>query len=589
MKRKNVSIKDRILVFVIIFLIACTGMVSLISGFNLYARSSEEVKNSVSQKNIILTQTINGTFARYQSCVDEAAQFIHANPKLTGEDCERFFNLLINSPYVNGEYYDAFIGYTDGTAIHGTGWIPPYPQWQSYNRAWWKVAEESPGMPVFCEPYLDMDTGELGVSVSMTVHPENVSEGVVGIDLPLSDLVDFVKESNEDPLVQSFIVNSSGDILIHPDTDLAPFEDGTLQNLTQVKGGKYAKLWQQIVSGERIITTSIVGDPKEIYITDTLDNGWHVISKISFHAIMSPVNQMIITNIIVFLIVLGVCVVAISILVTRIVISPLETITDVALKLSDGYVNMQVDETYVGELGKLSMSFNRIIENTLVNKVVTERMADGDYTAKVQIRSEGDVFGISLDKLNKRLDDMQTQIAIQIQEYELLGRTDPLTGIPNRRDFDEHMQLEWKRAMRNKTTISFLMLDIDKFKVYNDTYGHPQGDKLLKAVANIIFETARRPSDVAARLGGEEFALLLPETELSKALIVAENIRAKVEALRVPDETGADTAVTVSIGATSLMPDANDIIENVISAADKNLYNAKESGRNRIYSDETGN
>ncbi|GHU58948.1 hypothetical protein FACS1894133_4690 [Clostridia bacterium] len=588
MKRKNVSIKDRILVIVIIFLIISTGLMSLISGLTLYSLSSEEIENSVSQKNIILTQTINGTFARYQSCVDEAAQFIHANPGLTREDCERFFNALINSPYVNGEYFDAFIGYTDGAGIHGTGWIPPYPQWQSYNRPWWKAAEESPGMPVFCEPYLDMDTGELGVSVSMTVNPENVSEGVVGIDLPLTDLVNFVVESNKDPIGQSFVVNTSGDILIHPEVGFAPLEDGTLQNLTAVKDGKYAQLWQQIVSGERIITTSLPGEHKEIYITDTLGNGWHVISKFPFDAIMSPVNNMILTNVIVFIIVLGVCVAALSVMVTRIVISPLETITDVALKLSDGYVNMQVDETYVGELGKLSMSFNRIIENTLVNKVVTERMADGDYTAKVQIRSEGDVFGMSLDKLNKRLDDMQAQIAIQIQEYELLGRTDPLTGIPNRRDFDEHIQLEWKRAMRNKTTISFLMLDIDKFKVYNDTYGHPQGDKLLKAVANIIFDTARRPSDVAARLGGEEFCLLLPETKLSNALTIAERIRAKVEALRVPDDAGVDTAVTVSIGASSIVPCSDDIIENFISDADKNLYNAKESGRNRVCFDETG-
>jgi diguanylate cyclase (GGDEF)-like protein len=125
------------------------------------------------------------------------------------------------------------------------------------------------------------------------------------------------------------------------------------------------------------------------------------------------------------------------------------------------------------------------------------------------------------------------QIVRQIRTIERLGLSDPLTDIPNRRCFDDRLSIEWKRALREKLPIAFMMMDVDKFKNYNDTYGHPQGDLLLKALAKVLESAARRPADLAARLGGEEFGLLLPDATLEAAAVVAEKIRASVEALRV--------------------------------------------------------
>jgi diguanylate cyclase (GGDEF)-like protein len=177
----------------------------------------------------------------------------------------------------------------------------------------------------------------------------------------------------------------------------------------------------------------------------------------------------------------------------------------------------------------------------------------------------------------------QIQILEHIRTIEQLGLIDPLTGIPNRRCFDDRIGIEWRRAVREKQPISFMMLDVDKFKVYNDTYGHPQGDVLLKTIAKIFTALARRPGDLAARLGGEEFGVLLPETNLESALKIAEEIRSEVEHTEVPSAAGL-TRTTLSIGVVSQIPTTENTSADFISQADQHLYQAKESGRNRVCS-----
>ena len=177
-----------------------------------------------------------------------------------------------------------------------------------------------------------------------------------------------------------------------------------------------------------------------------------------------------------------------------------------------------------------------------------------------------------------------TRIINQLRTIENLGLIDPLTEISNRRSFDSRLDLEWRRCMREQAPISFLMLDVDKFKLYNDTYGHPQGDELLKAIAKTIQGAARRPSDLAARMGGEEFGVLLSNTPLKSALIVAERIRAEVEALRLVLADGETvTQTTISVGVATEYPVRDKKMEDLLSEADKNLYIAKNSGRNRVW------
>ncbi len=155
---------------------------------------------------------------------------------------------------------------------------------------------------------------------------------------------------------------------------------------------------------------------------------------------------------------------------------------------------------------------------------------------------------------------------------------DQLTGISNRRAFDEALEREWRRATRNARPLSLLIFDIDHFKAYNDRYGHQQGDVALRMVAIEIAAAARRPGDFAARYGGEEFALILGETALDGALVTAESVRRAVRALGLDNVGGP---LTISIGCATIVPSEGEGSESLVALADRALYDAKEGGRDR--------
>ena len=193
------------------------------------------------------------------------------------------------------------------------------------------------------------------------------------------------------------------------------------------------------------------------------------------------------------------------------------------------------------------------------------------------------------------LNDLRkTQLQMQEQAH-----TDPVTQIPNRRFFDAIFKTEWRRAARDSNTLSLLMVDVDHFKRYNDKHGHHEGDKCLQRIAQSMKTVTRRASDVVARHGGEEFAILLPNTELEDAVKLAEVLRKNVEELRIPHADGAlPRIVTVSIGVAcctpsrlgeSQQPDAAVIYPAMLlNSADRALYRAKRNGRNQVAKEQCG-
>lgn len=169
------------------------------------------------------------------------------------------------------------------------------------------------------------------------------------------------------------------------------------------------------------------------------------------------------------------------------------------------------------------------------------------------------------------------------QALEYLVRLDSLTGIPNRRLFEEELGKEWARAKRHHAPLSLIMVDIDHFKEYNDHYGHPAGDLCLVDVAQAMHHTLSRPGDVVARIGGEEFAFLLPQTDLSGAIAVAEQIRERILALNLPHEASPVAShVTLSFGVSSSELACVSSPAELIRTSDKALYEAKRCGRNQI-------
>ncbi|QJE03523.1 diguanylate cyclase [Massilia forsythiae] len=164
---------------------------------------------------------------------------------------------------------------------------------------------------------------------------------------------------------------------------------------------------------------------------------------------------------------------------------------------------------------------------------------------------------------------------------EQLATRDGLTGLANRRCFDETLQAEWSRALRQHLPLSLLMIDVDNFKAYNDANGHLGGDECLKRIATAL-ASEMRANDLVARYGGEEFAVILPNQSLKGAASVAERIRTRVEALKLPNRMAADGYVTVSIGAATALAAAGTHAGELVAIADAALYRAKHMGRNRI-------
>ncbi len=182
-------------------------------------------------------------------------------------------------------------------------------------------------------------------------------------------------------------------------------------------------------------------------------------------------------------------------------------------------------------------------------------------------------------------DRMQKELNLLTEKLDKLSYVDKLTGVANRRYFDESFEKEWLRAGRRGEPIGLLMIDIDYFKKYNDFYGHIEGDNCLGLVAGAIESSLKRPEDFVTRYGGEEFVVVLPTTDCEGAVHVAERILSTVGKLAIKhEESPISGQVTISIGVSSIIPSSDKSCKHLLAASDSALYEAKRQGRNRIWS-----
>jgi diguanylate cyclase (GGDEF)-like protein len=222
--------------------------------------------------------------------------------------------------------------------------------------------------------------------------------------------------------------------------------------------------------------------------------------------------------------------------------------------------------------GSLAQGLNAGGDDYLL-KPISEIVLDAKLRAMqriIQMRT-------SLVVLTRKLDTAN-------QELKRLSSMDSLTGVANRRHFDESLAREWRRAQRNQNGLGLLLCDIDHFKLYNDSYGHQAGDQCLHRVAQAIAASADRGGDLVARYGGEEFAVILPDTSPEGAVVVAERVRRSIDALAMPHTVSEQGHVTLSIGVTFLFAgqESKNMPDDLVLQADQALYRAKELGRNRI-------
>jgi len=231
-----------------------------------------------------------------------------------------------------------------------------------------------------------------------------------------------------------------------------------------------------------------------------------------------------------------------------------------------------------------SFFIQRLVFSPL-NNLTKSLTASNFYISEIYGCERDDEIGVlaqTIQKMRDRLSTYNAELLRAARERERLIRIDQLTDIPNRRSFDERLPLEWGRAIRTKMPISILILDLDYFKNYNDTYGHLQGDKALQAAAKLFVQELKRSGDQVARWGGEEFAILLSNTDINGAFDVAERIRQRIENMQIPLVDGSSSRMTISAGVNSLIPTASSSLEDFIHHADMALYTAKREGRNRV-------
>jgi diguanylate cyclase (GGDEF)-like protein len=213
------------------------------------------------------------------------------------------------------------------------------------------------------------------------------------------------------------------------------------------------------------------------------------------------------------------------------------------------------------------------------------RLGRGDLTARPERQRWAKEFAplaTSLREMAQKLAEREGELRAANEHLEQLALIDPLSGLANRRNFDETLTRNWKEAIRYRRPVGLLMIDVDHFKLFNDRYGHVEGDTCLRRVGMLLLNVVCRPGDLPARYGGEEFAVLLPGASLAGARIVAERLRRAVEELCIANADAPLGQVSVSIGVASLVPSMGDNAQSLIEAADAGLYAAKRGGRNAV-------
>ena len=213
-------------------------------------------------------------------------------------------------------------------------------------------------------------------------------------------------------------------------------------------------------------------------------------------------------------------------------------------------------------------------------RAAIQRASRGDLSVRLgNIGLSSEIRSISAD-----FDTMAAALGEAKAQLEQLATVDPLLDIANRRKFDEVLENEWRRARRARKPLALMMIDLDRFKNFNDRYGHPAGDDCLRRVVKAVNRALRRPGDLLARYGGEELVCVLPETDLDGAIVVSEAARANVYDENIAHEEGIDKRVTVSIGVAVAVPNSVLTEEDLVDAADRSLYAAKDAGRNQVES-----
>ncbi|MBD2516148.1 diguanylate cyclase [Nostoc sp. FACHB-973] len=287
---------------------------------------------------------------------------------------------------------------------------------------------------------------------------------------------------------------------------------------------------------------------------------WSVLFAQPLAVALAPVEKQIRDTMLLFAIIASV-VTIIAFAIGQLLTKPIIYLTNIVFQFTAGNLDIRAKLSSKDEIGQLAASFNNMALQLQTSFETLEQRVQ-ERTAELVIAKE-------------KAEDAN-------QKLEQLVNLDGLTQVANRRCFDGRLQAEWKRLAREQQPLSLILFDVDKFKSYNDCYGHLGGDDCLITIAQTVQQIVYRPADLVARYGGEEFSVLLPNTDLAGAITVGENIQQAIHDRAIPHaKSDIKNIVTVSLGIACVIPTCDIKPDTLIASADKALYNAKQQGRDR--------
>jgi diguanylate cyclase (GGDEF)-like protein len=433
-------------------------------------------------------------------------------------------------------------------------------------RPWYEAAKQQ-GEPTWSEVYLDFDALVPVITASTPVY--NTADGqllgVCATDIILSEeLNGFLRTLRISKSGIAFIIEPSG-LLIASSTpepitlgrgavaDLLPAVESSnplIREITLALDQQFDGLDQITPSQQNLF---LLGDRQfieTVHFRDRYGLDWIVVLAIPEDDFMAEIDRN--TQITLLLCIVALLVtLLVGLIITQWLTRPLRQLSRTAKDIAQGEWDRAIALDRSDAIGDLSRAF---------------------ATMAHQLKA-------SFATLEERIEERTAELIQLNQELEKLAHIDSLTQTENRRYFDRYLEQEWRRLAREQQNLTLILCDVDHFKQYNDTYGHPAGDRCLQHIAQVLVQTVQRPTDLVARYGGEEFALVLSQTDTPGAIHLAEQIRATLHALHLPHCGGEHQRVTVSLGIATTVPSSKETPQALINAADRALYAAKASGR----------
>ncbi|MFA0440805.1 hypothetical protein BCU70_13560 [Vibrio sp. 10N.286.49.C2] len=535
--RKDLFKSSMLLTFLLI------GVIGSFVSSALYEIRVNKAYEVIKQRNLALNYLLDGHFREISNFVLVAGQ-TEAAASAGDLDSEKKVDLLkfyADVSNANERISYIYSGYENGTMIINDYEIPE--NYDPTKRPWYTAAVVSYPHISTGLPYQEASDNEWLIATSVAFKDEHDKViGVLSVDSSVAKIVNILKQQTTSyQSAYSFVIKGDGEIIIHPDSDMLT------KNITDLVGKNN--------NPDQGYFDYKFGEATNVGYTSTLNKtGWQLITVVNRLEIVKPIISNVVTH-------------SVIVALFAIILGLLQS-NALSKRYSLPLIELQKRLTYIIEGSPESRSSYRYPNNEIgsIAQEVEQFTTQEFYTQSVELK-----------RLNDQTNQAYMLLAQKNDELKRLSYTDQLTALSNRHKMELELQREHDRYQRYGDPFSLIMLDIDAFKLVNDTYGHNTGDIVLRSTADRL-KACVRGLDIVGRWGGEEFLILCPRTKLNQAHYLANKLRQQVEEVLYEDAGH----VTVSAGVSQIQSSEN--ITHLLKRADCNLYQAKEQGKNRVIS-----